>query len=336
MVALGKISIIVPIYNVEKYIRRCIESILNQTYTNFELILIDDGSTDSSGVICDEYANKDNRIKVIHKENGGLSSARNAGLDIATGEYISFVDGDDYIAEDMIEKLYNSITGNNADIAVCNYKCVDENGNCLDNLNKGTPIITTVYSKNDYFRNLACKKYYYYVIACNKLYKKDLFKGIRYPLGKLCEDNHIIDSLVEQCSVISSIKDSLYFYVQRNGSIMSGKNTKRYLDDAEAFLNRTQRAYLSNFECRELLITMSIRNAARLLYLFVRYGGLKEGNQEDEYKKLKVFFDKYALITLKIRNSLKTKILLLLCVINIWNYGICSKCCKLFKNKNRL
>ena len=114
-----KISVIVPVYNVEKYLRKCIESILNQTFREFELILVDDGSTDSSGKICDEYALKDSRIKVIHKENGGASSARNAGLDVAKGEYIGFVDSDDWIEMDMYGELYRLIKENNTDISVC-------------------------------------------------------------------------------------------------------------------------------------------------------------------------------------------------------------------------
>ena len=121
------ISIIIPIYNVEKYLHCCINSVIRQTYKNLEIILIDDGSPDNCGKICDEYAKKDNRIKVIHKENGGLSSARNAGLDIAKGEYISFVDSDDYVAENFIEKLYKLCKENDADIAECDFYRIKAN-----------------------------------------------------------------------------------------------------------------------------------------------------------------------------------------------------------------
>ena len=122
-----KISIIVPVYNVERYLGKCINSILNQTFADFELILVDDGSTDRSGYICDDYKKKDNRIKVIHKENGGLSSARNAGLDIAKEKYIGFVDSDDFINKNMYEFLYKDIKVNNSDIAICDYEEVYEN-----------------------------------------------------------------------------------------------------------------------------------------------------------------------------------------------------------------
>lgn len=127
------ISIIVPVYNVEKYLNRCLDSILNQTFTDFELILVDDGSTDNSGIICDEYKTKDNRIKVIHKENGGLSSARNAGLDIARGRYIGFVDSDDFISKDMYQILYNEAEKNKADMIMCEFKKVDKNYEAINN-----------------------------------------------------------------------------------------------------------------------------------------------------------------------------------------------------------
>ena len=126
-----KISIIVPVYKVEPYIHKCIDSILNQTFKEFELILVDDGSPDNCGNICDEYAKKDNRVRVIHKENGGISSARNIGLDVSNGEYIGFVDSDDYIKLDMYERLYNSCKVNNADISIIGTIEVDENGKKL-------------------------------------------------------------------------------------------------------------------------------------------------------------------------------------------------------------
>ena len=135
------ISVIVPVYNIEAYLRKCIDSILAQTYTNLEIILVDDGSTDNSGEICNEYAAKDARIRVIHKGNGGLSSARNTGIDIATGKYIGFVDSDDYLAPDMYEKLLGAIVNNHADISVCNVHHVDENEELISSTFLFTPLI---------------------------------------------------------------------------------------------------------------------------------------------------------------------------------------------------
>lgn len=126
-----KISIIVPVYNVEKYLEKCVRSILAQTFTDFELILVDDGSPDSSGAMCDQFAEQDQRVKVIHKENGGLSDARNAGIEIATGEYLGFVDSDDYIADDMYELLYTNIVKEDADLSICGiYDVYEGRANC--------------------------------------------------------------------------------------------------------------------------------------------------------------------------------------------------------------
>lgn len=134
------ISVIVPVYKVERYLCRCVDSIIAQTYTNLQIILVDDGSPDGSGAICDDYAAKDPRITVIHKENGGLSDARNAGLGAARGSYIGFVDSDDYISVDMYEKLYKAIVACNADMSVCNFRYVDENGNNMEERNNALPV----------------------------------------------------------------------------------------------------------------------------------------------------------------------------------------------------
>ena len=164
-----KLSIIVPIYNVEPYLRKCIDSILAQTFTDFECILVDDGSPDNCPTICDEYAKKDSRIRVIHKENGGLSDARNAGLDIAQGEYIGFVDSDDYILEDMYSQMILKMDLYHADIVVCGIENIDENGNILENWQNLCG--DSVYEKEEYINNLypdinrkLCGS------VCNKLY----------------------------------------------------------------------------------------------------------------------------------------------------------------------
>ena len=139
------ISVVVPIYNVENYIKKCVDSILSQTYKNLEIILVDDGSPDNCPQICDEYAQKDNRIKVIHKENGGLSDARNAGIDISKGKFITFIDSDDYIEKDYVEVLYNSIKENASDMAIGSHKAIYDNGTIL---NKETGEKSVLDSKN--------------------------------------------------------------------------------------------------------------------------------------------------------------------------------------------
>ena len=181
---MDKISIIVPFYNVEKYAPKCIESIINQTYTNLEIILVDDGSPDTCGKICDDYALKDGRIKVIHKKNAGLSDARNVGIKEATGKYIGFVDGDDYIEKDMYKYLYNLIKENNADISICGVEEVYEDGSIQDEKAKES---IEILSKEDAIKELLLDKKVR-SHAWDKLYKRELFENIEYPYGRKMED----------------------------------------------------------------------------------------------------------------------------------------------------
>lgn len=179
------ISVVVPIYNVEKYLRKCIDSILSQSYANLEIILVDDGSPDNSGEICDEYANRDHRIKVIHKENGGLSSARNAGLDVCTGEYISFIDSDDFVSPYFIQALYSAAEKYDADVTTYNwyFSFSDENEVHLDTLETTRSEIKTVRESLELM--------FYQCIpsgAQHRLYKRYIFDTLRYPVGDLFEE----------------------------------------------------------------------------------------------------------------------------------------------------
>ena len=213
------ISIIVPIYNVELYLRRCLDSVLNQTYTNLEIILVDDGSPDGCPQICDEYAVKDKRIIVIHKENGGLSAARNAGLDICKGEYISFIDSDDWVSEKYIETLFNISTKENADIAIGEY--ISTSGNILKEQN--SIFIKTFSSKEALFR-LFSKNNTTYTISCAKLYKRELFSSLRFPIGKYHEDEFTTYILFYNSKKIAYTSEILYYYYQRAGSIVSTRH----------------------------------------------------------------------------------------------------------------
>ena len=218
------ISVIVPVYKVECYLHKCVDSIINQTYKNLEIILVDDGSPDNCPKICDDYAKRDSRIKVIHKKNGGLSSARNAGLDIASGNYIGFIDSDDYISPHMYEELYFALINTNSDISMCNFDYIDESYN---NLFFDSPIADEELNKKDIISKLFIDKYWYYVIACNKLYKKELFTNLRYPIREIHEDEGIIHHLYLKCNKVTTISSSYYYYVQRNDSIMGkGKSIK--------------------------------------------------------------------------------------------------------------
>ena len=208
------VSVIVPVYNVEKYLDKCIKSILNQKYRNIEIILVDDGSTDSSGSICDSYAKKDDRIKVIHKKNGGLSSARNTGIDEAKGEYIGFVDSDDYIDEDMYETMVKKLIDNNSDIVICSKVIEYSNGKILKNNYKEKLIKDNIEG----LKQLNSYKVFD-MSACDKLYKISLFKNIRFPFGKKCEDYYTMFKLISKCKKILYIPNCYYHYFQRENSI---------------------------------------------------------------------------------------------------------------------
>lgn len=210
------ISIVVPVYKVEAYLEKCVNSILNQTFTDFELILVDDGSTDNCPSMCDEYAKKDARIKVIHKANGGLSDARNAGIDIAKGTYIGFVDSDDYVAPDMYECLYNLIDENKCDMAICQAVIVGEGEQAVyENSDK-----VYVFDKEQALHQMICKRLFS-VNAWNKLYKKELFQNIRFPKGMLYEDLATTYKLISISERVVYSPMKKYAYLQRQGSIMN-------------------------------------------------------------------------------------------------------------------
>lgn len=230
------ISIIVPVYNVEKYLSKCVESIQRQTYRNIEIILVDDGSPDHCPEICDRFAKEDSRIKVIHKKNGGLSDARNAGLEAANGAYLAFVDSDDYISNDMIEKMYCRILRDRSDMAICNIDFVDENGNSI---NRNTIQAKNVTVEEPQFWRELRANYIYCVVAWNKLYVKKLFEDVQYDVGKLHEDEFILHKLVSKCERISFLSEKMYFYLQREQSIMNSKYTVERMDLAEALIHRS-------------------------------------------------------------------------------------------------
>ena len=222
------ISVIIPIYNVEKYLEKCIESIINQTYTNLEIILINDGSTDNCDKICEEYAKKDNRIKVIHKLNEGLSNARNTGLDVANGKLIVFVDSDDYIKKTMIEELKNNMEKYNSDISTCNYYRKYKIGKIKINKIK----IGNKFTKKEKFIEAKDGNKLVAVCAWNKLYKKEIFEKIRFPEGKIYEDSYTIYDIVDKANKISYNPKPLYFYRMRKSGIVRGNNN--YYDQLDS------------------------------------------------------------------------------------------------------
>lgn len=234
------ISVIVPIYNVEKYLARCVDSIVNQTYKNLEIILVDDGSPDRCPQMCDDYAEKDSRIKVVHKKNGGLSDARNAGMAVATGEYISFIDSDDYVSDDFFECLLDAMNKENSDIAECSVVKFYED-NHFDEFNDD--LLEKTYDTQDAMSALIAENPFHQHVW-NKLYKTELVKDIPYAVGKLNEDEFWTYQVFGRANKVSKLNKTMYYYFQRNSSIMGVGYNIRRLDALEGKVNRQK--YIEN------------------------------------------------------------------------------------------
>ena len=217
-----KITVIVPVYNVENYLNKCLDSLINQTYKNLEIIVINDGSTDNSGEICQEYAQKDNRITYVEQENGGLSDARNAGLERMTGSYVTFVDSDDWVEPNYVEVLHNKLIGYQADIAIGNYYSYNEDEAMYYFHVNSESYYEKLYDNISIFENLYDAKQmksFSLISAWGKLYKAELFDYIRFDKGKLGEDGYINQKLYLLVQKVIYINQGLYAYRQRSGSI---------------------------------------------------------------------------------------------------------------------
>lgn len=230
------ISVIVPVYKVEKYLDRCVQSIVDQTYRNLEIILVDDGSPDNSPALCDAWVEKDSRIKVIHKENGGLSDARNAGMAIATGELMGFIDSDDYIAPEMYQLLFERMKADNSDISACGVEMVFEDGTPSQNLtHAGEFVLDTVQAMKTIVQEKYLKQPVWY-----KLYKSALVHDTLFPVGKYHEDVFWSYQAVARARKVSVIDRPCYYYIQRSGSIMGQGYSLKRLDAVEAKLQRLE------------------------------------------------------------------------------------------------
>ena len=236
------ISVIVPIYKVEKYLNRCVRSIVDQSYPNLEIILVDDGSPDHCGAMCEDWAEKDSRIKVIHKENGGLSDARNAGLKIASGDCISFIDSDDWIEPDFMEKLLAAMESQNAQIAECAVELVDEQGRILS---LRGPAKEETLEKIEALRRLIWEDGIYQTVW-NKLYRREVVEGILFEKGKHHEDEFWTYQIFDRMDRLATVECPMYHYLQRSGSIMGAAYSLKRLDGMEAQMNRMK--YLSKYE----------------------------------------------------------------------------------------
>lgn len=235
-IAYPLISVIIPIYNLENYIAKCIESVISQTYGNIEIVLVNDGSTDNSEEVCSRYVQNDERIIYLTKENGGPSSARNKGIEIAKGEYIFFVDGDDYLASDTLEKLYTRIVADHSELALCGVTRVGRDNRILKTFEPPNDVITGFQALKMAYREdngvLFCS------IIVNKLYQRALFEHIRFPEGKFHEDEGTVYKLLDQCSAISLVSEPFYYYLDRENSTMNLPYSVKQLDGIEASYQR--------------------------------------------------------------------------------------------------
>lgn len=283
------ISVIVPIYNVEKYLDKCIESIVNQTYKNLEIILVDDGSPDNCPKICDEWAEKDNRIKVVHKENGGAGSARNAGLEASSGEWIGFVDGDDSIDEDFYEALLDKSNDGYYDVVACGFKYISKDKTRLsDNYYNEEHVFTKDELLTEYFE--FCKSQW--VSFCNKIIKKVLFNNLKFPEGRYFEDWTLAPMVYYNADKILYLPEYKYNYFIRQGSAMRTETIKRYLDCVLAdydhytfFNNRNIDIYNDKIK---VFITSDFKKCVKV------YGGAKDKPLlKEAYAKCRLLNDNY-------------------------------------------
>lgn len=235
MIETPLISIVVAIYNVEMYLDRCIESVIGQTYKNIEIILVDDGSTDSCPKICDAYKENDKRIIVIHQKNKGLSGARNAGIDMASGEYIGFVDSDDYLHESMYEKLIENAIATEAEISMCCYKRFSGKVCKAEDMGKSK---VTAYTAYEILEMMYGWDGEIYTVAWNKLYQRKVIADIRYPIRKINEDEFTTYRIIGNAKKIVCTDEVLYYYFLHNKSITGNFSYLLNEDIYEAFDER--------------------------------------------------------------------------------------------------
>lgn len=229
-----QISVIVPVYKVEKYLHECVDSILAQTFRDFELILVDDGSPDNCGAICDEYAAKDSRIRVIHQENQGLSGARNSGIDVARGEYITFIDSDDVVSCDYLEVLFSGIVQNKADVSCCKMRAFQDGELPCSTSKPADETSTQLLSGRESVLSIYHGTGQVSIFAWGKLYRKYLLGNVRFPLRKLHEDQAIVPILLYEANCVASIDATNYYYRNRSDSITHKAFKANRFDNVEA------------------------------------------------------------------------------------------------------
>ena len=300
------VSVIIPVYNVEQYIEKCIYSVINQSYKNLEIILINDGSTDRSGIICDKYEKIDKRIKVVHKKNGGLSSARNVGLNLATGEYIMFIDSDDFVENTIVEDLYLSCYKNDVEISICNYRYANEK-----DIKDSEENVEYVYDEIEKFDKMFFEEKFFWM-AWGKLYKSTLFNNFRFKENQIYEDFYLIPRVMLNTSKIVYITKSLYNYTVRKESIMGNwtfKINKDLISIIDENINYFKKK-CKNYKQKEICVLGTI------LHGFRRRCAIKPKDKKinlDFIKAYRKIYKKYILYIL-FNRKLSLKLRLKMCL----------------------
>ena len=288
-----QVSVIVPIYKVEKYLKRCMDSIVNQTYRDLEIILVDDGSPDNCGKICDEYAKQDSRIKVLHQENGGQSKARNEAMKIAKGDYFCFVDSDDYIAINMIERLVSLAQHNQADISMIDYTFFS--GEQAD-VAKQNEDKCQIFTNVELIKNMHTVPGELYVVMWGKLFKRELFEGITFPEGRICEDLAILYKLYDRSVKAVYSTEVMYYYFRNNADSSTFQIKDKFYVDVFAALEQ---------EIEYLRATHSDLQAypqkTYLYWTFDYYRKLRKENGRKNKEKMKMLLEKYRMIYKEIK-----------------------------------
>ena len=279
-----KISVIIPVYKVEQYLNRCVESVMSQTYLNLEIILVDDGSPDRCPQLCDSLAAKDNRVRVVHKKNGGLSSARNAGLDVATGDYVAFVDSDDYIDENMIETMLSAAIRNGVSVACCGRIRVSNSTQIKMFDLPEEKVLSGKQAIKELMLGGCVEE-----ASWDKLYKAEVFKSRRFPIGEINEDIVQTIEILGDCKNIVHVGKALYYYCENVGSITkNGYDSSKYiiikhLDQVGKYIENN---YPELSDCFAVLVT---RYCQSMLYLLLDNGAI----YKKHYSEYRMFYNKF-------------------------------------------
>ncbi|MCR6106816.1 glycosyltransferase [Salipaludibacillus agaradhaerens] len=305
-----KISIIVAVYNLSDYLPTCIDSILNQSFKEFELLLIDDGSTDDSIDICKKYEQVDNRVRLIQKANGGIASVRNCGIREAKGKYIGFVDGDDFIHRDMYHSLLKVIEATSSDIAVCDFAEVYPDDPVPQLNDSGSIANTVVYSSMQALKQLYTKDALTFIYPWNKLYRKSLFTELKYVEGKNYDDEFIAHKLLYRCKTIAHVNKVGYYYLQRQGSWVRSPFTVKKFDRVYALNDR--RVFFKEKQLKDLH-ALSVHQFMEVFLWYYHHATDTLTDIDDELATLKASFNDAFFDLLRHKNiRLKQKIMLII------------------------